>query len=153
MKYISNFSLFESIDVNKLDTLKFIVPVSRTYEISAMDGDVVAGFSQYIGVNPDCWKSELLWISPNYRRNDDYPKLALILRLLTHAFTKRTMVVSKDFSRLGSLFMLKYEALGYWKFDADNKKATLTKMGVEEAELYAKKYMNIDYVRWVGDVY
>lgn len=148
MKYLNNFCIFESNE-NKLDTLQFVGP--RDYfdlmEIAALDNDKVIGYSHYIGIDYESWLSDLLYIKKEYR-TDEYPKLALILRLLSHAVTKRIIAKSKDYSKSGIGFMKKYEKLGYWIFDEDNKKATLTNKGKKEAEYYAKKYMNIEKVDW-----
>lgn len=152
MKYLSKFIMFENLE-NKLNTLTFVGP--RDYfdllEIAALDNDKVIGYSHYTGVDDNSWKSDLLSVNKNYR-NEEYPNLALILRLLTHAITERTVVTSTGFSVSGEGFMKKYDKLGYWIFDIDNKKATLTEKGVEEAEIYAKKYMDIQEIDWIGEI-
>ena len=153
MKYLNNFSLFESIE-NKLETLRFVGPRDYfdIYEIAAIDNnDDIIGYSHYIGVDDESWLSDLLSVKKDYR-NNDYPQLALILRLLTHAVTERIVAKSKDYSASGEGFMRKYEKLGYWVFDIGSKKATLTEKGVQTAEEYAKKYMDMQEVDWIGEI-
>lgn len=152
MKYLSKFKIFENIE-NKLDTLTFIGPRDYfdIYEIAAIDKNKVVAYSHYIGVDDESWLSDLLSVKKDYR-NNDYPELALILRLLTHAVTERTVAKSKDYSASGEGFMRKYEKLGYWVFDIESKKATLTEKGVQTAEEYAKKYMDMQEVDWIGEI-
>lgn len=134
-----------------IDDLTFInKPYFDIYKISAMLGDKEIGYIQYKKPSKKDKNCLVLLISKDKKlRGDTYfPKLSVILLLLAHAITGKLVVKGEDYTASGNAFMKKYERLGYWKFIKIRKESTLTKFGIEETEKYAKKFLDIENIKW-----